>query len=317
MVLETALQRGYSVHVFDLPTARNRGKAAYYSDRLSGLMWGDLRNFDDVRNAITGMDVVIHLGAVIAPISERNPELSYAVNVGGTRNIVRSIEEYSPETALVYASSMSIMGADADRKPPLRADDPVSSSSHYTSHKIACEQLIRESHVRWVISRLGAVINTDLEIGGGSPKDLMTEIFSMKLDNRIEVVWNIDAATAFVNVAGMLCSGESEVEKKIFFIGGGGGNGWQMTARDLYASGFDAIGIGMVHERCFSNQPYYADWLDTGESQRLLRYQNHRFDEFITALKRKMRYKRFFIWVVSPLIRSWMERFSPSGRRTV
>ena len=301
-VLRVGSKMAHGMSAFELDTPANRKKASRYGVLLDELYWGDLRNTDDVMKAVTGKDAVIHLGAIITPLSEQHPELSHAVNVDGTKNIIQAIRRSEGPPGLVFTSSMSIMGADANRQPPLRVSDPVSASSNYTAQKIECEQLLRESGLPWTILRLGAVINTDLSAGGGSIGQLLDEIFAMSLNNRIEGVWNIDVAAALIAAAECLKTGD-DVTGKTFFIGGGRRLGWQLTVRELYRGVFGAIGFGLPKDSCFNTQPYYADWLDTEESQRLFQYQNHSFEEFLTAVREKIGITRIFIRFFAPLLR--------------
>ena len=305
--LAEALRRGYEVSVFDLPTVRNKKKAASLKDAQVHLFWGDLREPGVIAEAVRGQDAVIHLAAVTPPFSERSPNLSREVNVGGTERLLEAMGGCVPQPALVFASSMSIMGADADRTPPLHVDDLLRPSSCYTEQKIACEQLIRKSSIPWIIERFGAVINTELSAETGSLKDFMSEVFSMNLDTRIEAIWNIDAAAALLNAADLLCREPGTAGSRTFFIGGGASGGWQLTAREFYTAIFEAVGFGMLDEHKFSDQPYPADWLDTEEGQELLGYQDHSFDQFILALKEHMGFKRHMARLLKVLIRYFLE----------
>ena len=306
-VIEAGYDSGHSMFAFDLRTKRNLKTASRFDGRLEHIFWGDLRNREDVARALSGMDAVIHLGAVIPPLSEKNPDLAYDVNVGGTENVIDSIRAAGDDIPLIYTSSMSIMGCSADRKPPLRVTDPICISSSYTAQKIECEKIIRHSGIRWIIARLGAVVNTELSAGGGSLSGIADELFSLSLDNRIEGVWNVDVAEALLNAA-VLMTGTGRLDNRTFFIGGGRRNGWQLTVRELYSGIFNAAGIGMFSEDRFSKEPYYADWLDTADSQRFLNYQNHSFDEFQHQLRKAMGMKRLFIRLFSGIIRRVIER---------
>ena len=308
-VLRCAQEKGWSVYVFELDSKHNRKRASEYGSRLKKVYWGDLRNFEDVKTAVAGKDIIIHLGAVITPLSEKLPDLSYAVNVEGTKNIITAVSRSDKAAGLVFSSSMSIMGADANRNPPLKVSDPVRISSHYTGHKIECEKLLKDSDIRWTILRLGAVLNTELSAGGGSVREMLDEVFTMSLDNRIEGIWNLDAAAAMTASAELLHQSD-EICRKTFFIGGGKQNGWQLTVREFYKGIFGALGFGLPDESSFSRQPYYADWLDTEEGQFYLKYQNHTFEGFLKEMKKKTGIKFYFARLFAPIIRRQLTRLS-------
>ncbi len=302
-VLRSGYAKGHHMSAFDLDNKTNRKKAAGLRKHVRNTFWGDLRNQQDVRQAVQNQDAVIHLGAIVTPFSEHNPMLSDAVNIGGTQNLIHAIEQLTPAPGLVFTSSMSIMGADKNRKPPLKVNDPTFVSSNYTRQKIECESLLKQTDIPWVITRLGAVINTELSIGGGSLNLILGEVFSMSLDNRIEGIWNIDAATALISAAEKLAARNAEVNHQTFFLGGGQRLGWQLTVRELYKGVFGAIGFGLPAESAFGTNPYYADWLDTEKSQELLQYQNHSFEEFLQATKKKLGIKHYVMRFYSPMIK--------------
>jgi len=68
------------------------------------IYYGDVRNIDDVRAAMKGVDTVFHLAGIIG-IGSGKKKLMYSVNVEGTRNIVDVCLEQNVKK-LVYASSV-------------------------------------------------------------------------------------------------------------------------------------------------------------------------------------------------------------------
>ena len=56
---------------------------------------------------------------------------------------------------------------------------------------------------------------------------------------------------------------------------------------------------------------YYVNWIDTEESQRLLEYQEHSFDDFLEDLKSSIGWKRIFIRLSSRFVRRNLEKKSP------
>ena len=92
---------------------------------------------------------------------------------------------------LVFASSVGIFGDVQDREPPLRVDTPVSPTDEYGRHKVACEQAIRQSRLRWSILRLAAV--TPIHLQAQDPSIM----FEFSPDARFEFLHPADAGTAF------------------------------------------------------------------------------------------------------------------------
>src|SRR3546814_3591467 len=101
--------------------------------------------------ALAGVDVVIHLAAIIPPTANRVPELATAVNVTATAELVRHMVASPTAKRLILASSMGVAGlAQHLRRPPLRADEvpmPVDHSGHTRSeeHTSELQSLLRTS----------------------------------------------------------------------------------------------------------------------------------------------------------------------------
>jgi len=87
---EQLVEYGYKIKVFDIPTA----DFTPYMDRESiEIVKGDIRNLNDLREAIKDITSVFHLAAILPPKSEENPELTHNINVHGSQNIVQVIKE--------------------------------------------------------------------------------------------------------------------------------------------------------------------------------------------------------------------------------
>ena len=153
--LRELLEAGHEVRGFDLDSRRSRQTAREFDGRIE-IVWGDVTRADDVAKAVEGRDAVIHDAALLPPASERNEELTQRVNVDGTRNVIAACKSQSQPARLVFASSFSLYGPSAGREPPVRADDPIVTTDAYTRSKAACEELLRESSLEWVIMRFAA-----------------------------------------------------------------------------------------------------------------------------------------------------------------
>ena len=54
-------------------------------------VWGDLTRYEDIVQGVKGADHVLHIGGLVSPLADQNPDLTMKVNVGGARNIVKAI----------------------------------------------------------------------------------------------------------------------------------------------------------------------------------------------------------------------------------
>ncbi len=109
------LEAGESVTVFD-SLARNgaaENLAWLRSLGLSSFVHGDVRNAFDVEQVVqaTLPDVIFHLaGQVAMTTSMQSPRRDFEINVLGSINVLEAVRQYSPTTAIVYASSNKVYG---------------------------------------------------------------------------------------------------------------------------------------------------------------------------------------------------------------
>ena len=84
-----AHENNYNIHILALPSRKDKRKLKpLLQDERVKVIWGDLRNFEDVKKAVKGTDYVLHVGALVSPVADRHPELAWEINFGGTKNIV-------------------------------------------------------------------------------------------------------------------------------------------------------------------------------------------------------------------------------------
>ncbi|MFX1580883.1 MAG: NAD-dependent epimerase/dehydratase family protein [Promethearchaeota archaeon] len=277
-------EQNHTIRCFDLPTKRNEQTAKRlqkYGEFET--VWGDIRDTETTQNIVKDIECIIHLAAIIPPQSERNPEFTTAVNVGGTVSLIEAAEALPVKPKFILASSISVFGPTMHLPPPRNADDSLNPTDTYTTTKVKCETALRASALPWTILRLVAV--PPLHIGG----EMDPMLFEIPLDQRIEFVHTRDVGTAFANAV------TTETLNKVLLIGGGKSS--QMLQRDFITKMLTAMGVGMLPESAFrvATKPedwFYTDWVDTTESQHLLHYQNHTYEEYIDDLKHMIGFKR-------------------------
>ncbi len=294
------LREGHAVRTFDLDTPATRKVARAIGGRLD-LRWGDVRDARAVGDAVAGVDAILHLAALIPPGSEERPEEARAVNVGGTENVLRAAAAQPSRPRILFTSSLDVHGRTQHRPPPRRVDDPLEATDAYTASKIACEERIRASGLPFCILRLSDVP----VIGLRDPHPIMFEI---GLHNRIESMHADDAAVALARALRT-----PEVWGRVLFVGGG--PSCQLTYREYLATLMRAMGMEPLPDEAFSAADYVTDWLDTEESQRLLRYQRRSFDDIAQDIAKRLGWKRAFVPVASPLVRRTMLELSPYWKR--
>ena len=129
------LERGDDVRVLDNFSTGNRANLAGLDVEV---VEGELRSYERVHNAVRGVELVFHLGALgSVPRSVQDPLTSSAVNVEGTLNVLLAARDEGVRR-VVYSSSSSVYGT--RRELPVSeglAPDPISP---YGVAKLAAER---------------------------------------------------------------------------------------------------------------------------------------------------------------------------------
>lgn len=268
--------------------------------------WGDITDSNIVAQAVEGQECILHLAAVIPPLSEQAPDLTQRVNVEGTHNVIETVKRQKRPPKLVFTSSVTVHGNRFSEPPPRRAHELPQPTDNYTHSKVASEKELMESGIEWTILRVGVAMPIDI-----LDRDISSSFetsFGIPLEQRMEFVHPADVATAIAN------SPEADTGGKVLYLGGG--KNCQMTNRHFQSGLLQALGIGMVCEKAFrlpknESEYWYTDFMDTEEAQRLLNFQHHSFEHYIEDLKRAFGWRRFFTRAFSPIIRRWIVRYSP------
>ena len=128
-------ERGEEVRVLDNFSTGSRAN-------LTGLdvevLEGELRSYERVHNAVRGVDVVFHLGALgSVPRSVQDPLTSSAVNIEGTLNVLLAARDEGVRR-VVFSSSSSVYGSGGPLpRTEAMAPDPISP---YGVAKLAAER---------------------------------------------------------------------------------------------------------------------------------------------------------------------------------
>jgi len=292
------LRRGHDVRCLAKLSNANRKWAKALGVQV---VWGDITDSATVARAVDGVDTVIHLAALIPPAADEQPDLARATNVDGTANVIAACQAQPVRPRLLFTSTFDVHGLTLDKAPPRHVDDPLVATNPYTEHKIECERLIRESDLEWCVFGLA-----DVPILG--PRDPHPIMFEIGLDNRIESLHADDAGLAIANALET-----PEVWGRTLFVGGG--PSCQLTYRDYLTRLLAAMGVDPLPDNAFSTAEYATDWLDTTESEALLHYQRHTFDDIAEAVAASMGWRRTLASAASPLARAAILRLSPYYKR--
>jgi nucleoside-diphosphate-sugar epimerase len=155
---------------------------------------GDITNYQDCVKNIEGADQIVLLsGLVGAPICDRYPSLTQAVNVQGAKNVVDARNSINDQIPLFCASTGSVLGKIEEICTENTKPNPLSL---YGRSKLEAEQYIL-SFPKTVAHRFATAF-------GLSPMmrvDLLVNDLTMQaVNNRCLVIFQADAHRTFIHV---------------------------------------------------------------------------------------------------------------------
>jgi NAD dependent epimerase/dehydratase len=100
---------------------------------------GDIRDAYGVKKAMTGVDAVLHLAALISiPHSYNSPESYVDTNIKGTLNVLQAARELGT-SKIVHTSTSEVYGT--AKFVPITESHPLQGQSPYSASKIGADQL--------------------------------------------------------------------------------------------------------------------------------------------------------------------------------
>lgn len=296
--LNALLDAGHQVRCFDVESPLTLKTMESFARHMNGekrsrceIVWGDLRTYS-LAALTKDVDAVVHLAAILPPVSESNEELARQVNVDATEGLLRATEAMSPGARFIFASSVGVYGYQKSDSAPKTSADPVNPVNAYGRQKVRAEELVKKSKLRWLIVRLGVCFD--------SKSALQVSLATMKMqlavqpDARLEQIHPKDVALALTNAI----SAEG-IDGKVLLLGGG--PACRTTSGDLFRTIFAVVGLE-VPQAIFGTETFYGEWMDTTESQRLLAYQTHSLADTVRELEGKLRIVKWLLLPFRPLV---------------
>jgi UDP-glucose 4-epimerase len=234
-VVDELVRSRFSVTVLDdLSAGRLENLGLHLSRGAVKFIEGDIRNQDLVEKLVADVDAVVHLAALVSvPLSVKDPDSTFDVNVNGTSNVLVSCSN-SGVKKVIFASSSAVYG-DAQYLP-VDEGHPTCPLSPYASSKLegehVCEEFVDGSDAEVVVLRFfnvygprqssgeyGGVITKFLDLakngealvvyGDGSQirdfiyvSDVAQTILTLLRKDRVEGVFNIGCGEA-VTIGGL------------------------------------------------------------------------------------------------------------------
>ena len=142
-LVRALLERGDTVRILDNFATGNRANLAGLEDDVE-VFEGELRSYERVHNAVRGVELVFHQGALPSvPRSVQDPLTTSAVTIEGTLNVLLAARDEDVRR-VVYASSSSVYGNSGTLpRTESQQPDPISP---YAVAKLAAERYCVSFH---------------------------------------------------------------------------------------------------------------------------------------------------------------------------
>lgn len=294
-VLAELKQRGFHVRATDIDNPRNR-KQVLRQTLHDELVWADLRTVD-FRLLLVDCVAVVHLAAVLPPITDNAPALAQDINVNATLRLLADMQAMPSKPLLVYPSSVTVFGYPEPATRLMTPTDPTTATDNYTAHKLAVEHALAASTVPWCVLRVGVSVDSRTL---GADLSMMRKLFAVSADNPVHYVHPKDVATAIANSIN-----NPRATNRVLLLGGD--DSCRVTQHQFLSAALDALGVGLPRE-LLGTERYYTSWMDTVESNDILAFQHHNFASYQQDMQQRMQSLRRFFKYLAPLMHWVMKK---------
>ena len=230
----------FQVRALARPSEKNRALMKKYMCPSLQVIWGDMADYETIKQGVDGADYVLHIGAMVSPAADQYPEKTLYTNIGSTLNIIKAIRE-QPEPDKVHFAYVGTVAMTGGRTDPIhwgRVGDPINPSifDYYAISKVFSELAVYESGLKhWVsIRQTGQHPSAD---GAGE----QPIIFHQPPNNVLEWSTSVESGICMAN----LC--EDWVPESFWRKGYNlsSGAGYRLATWELMDISLGAFGLGL------------------------------------------------------------------------
>ncbi|MGE5637574.1 MAG: NAD-dependent epimerase/dehydratase family protein, partial [Chloroflexota bacterium] len=140
----------------------------------------DITKYDEVKNALEGLDLVIHTAIIQIPLINENRRLGFEVNFIGTQNICRCIDQSPTLKGMLLTGTWHVFGergiwGNLDESFGFRPDNVEERARLYALSKVAQEVVVR--YYDEMSSKIYGIIRLGTVLGEGMPEKTAANIF--------------------------------------------------------------------------------------------------------------------------------------------
>ena len=235
--------RGASVIVLD---DLSTGRRELVSEGIAEFVEGSVTDVPTVERCVDGAHYVFHLAVRNIILSTRELRDDYAVNIGGTLNVLMAARSSHSLQRLVYTSSVSIYGN--PRSLPISEDEGINILSPYAASKLAgesyCSAFFEMYQMPLTVIRYSNVFGAHQ-----SPKNpycgVVSKFFAACMEGRPMSIHGSGLQTRDLTYvddaveATLLAAVTPRADGEVFNIG----SGWEISIRELAREVAAAVGV--------------------------------------------------------------------------
>jgi nucleoside-diphosphate-sugar epimerase len=264
------------------PSKKNKKNFKKYDGQPGiQIIWGDIRNYEDVLKGVTGADYVLNAVALIPAYADHVPYDTMKTNYWGNVNIVKAIKAQPNNGDNIKFAGIGSVAEIGDRLDSIhmaRVGDPLKPAigDNYAIAKVRAERYVVESGIKnwvWLRQTFITIPNT---------LSLMAPImFHQPIETMIEFVTSRDAGYLFAQ----LC--EDNVPEKfwrnIYDIGGG--PSCRTSYLEFMSRMFKMLGLGdykdLFERNWFARRNFHCVyWEDSNVLNDYLHFQRDTIDDY-------------------------------------
>jgi len=211
------LGNGYKVRIVDTLRFGGEPIIPFFSNPNFEFIKGDVRDRKVMKEAVKDIDAIIHLAGIVGfPACRKDPELSYDINVNGTKVVADVANKKIP---IIFASTGSTYGKLIEEV--CTETTPLNPLSNYGVHKVKGEEIVKKNK-KFVIYRFATAF-------GVSPRmrlDLLPNDFTHRaVQDKTLIVYEKHFMRTFIHVRDMANSflfaikNYSKMEGEAFNVG--------------------------------------------------------------------------------------------------
>lgn len=225
------------------------------------IVWGDATVYEDIKEAVSGVDWVLCPMAFISPAADRNPKMAKAVNTTAIEHVIRAIGEEpngNEHIKFVHVGSVAETGDRLQSIHVGRIGDPMKPSvfDFYATTKIRGERALLESDIKhWAVLRQTFIMIPDIM----SLQDPI--MFHQPIDSFMENNTAEDAGLGLVNA--LEISDDSDFWRRVYNMGGG--PDCRITFLEFMKITYDMLGIdyrNVMERKWFALRNFHMQYFE-------------------------------------------------------